>query len=77
MDTTITVRTDEKLREALEKRAAALGKTLSAVVRDILTEAVAAGPLGEKTARVKGSLKLPRRPTDPWRRELRQRNWRS
>lgn len=76
MGTTITVRADEELREELEKRAAAQGKSLSEVVRDILQDAVGGGSFGERTARLKGSLTLPRRPTEPWRRQLRQRNWR-
>ena len=77
MSTTITVRADEKLRGELEKRAAALGKSLSDVVRDILEEAVSADSFGERTARLKGSLSLRKRATEPWRRQLRQHNWRS
>jgi plasmid stability protein len=77
METTITVRAGEALREELEKRAAAQGKSLSALVRDILTDAVATMSVGERTAPLKGSLRLPRRPSEPWRRQLRERNWRS
>lgn len=73
MNTTITVRTDEKLREELENRAAALGKSLSELVRDILSEAVS----GAGMVRLKGALTLPRHTTEPWRRQLRRRNWRS
>jgi plasmid stability protein len=76
METTITVRAGETLREELEKRAAAQGKSLSALVRDILTEAVAASSVGERTASMKGGLSLPRRPREAWRRQLRERNWR-
>ena len=76
MSTTITIRTDDELREELEKRATALGKSLSEVVRDILQEAVGGRTFGERTAHLKGSVSLPRRPTEPWRRQLRQRNWR-
>ena len=77
MSTTITIRTDDQLRAELEKRAKALGKSLSSVVRDILYDAVAGGSFGERTSRLNGGLRLPRRPEDPWRRQLRQRNWRS
>lgn len=77
MATTITIRADERLRQELEKRAAAFGKSLSEVVRDILEEAVIGASFGERTARLRGSLSLRRRPSEPWRRQLRQRNWRS
>jgi plasmid stability protein len=77
METTITIRAGESLRDELEKRAAAQGKSLSALVRDILTEAVATTSVGERTSPMKGSLRLPRRPSEPWRRQLRERNWRS
>lgn len=76
MDTTITVRVDHQLREELERQAGAMGKSLSERVRDILIDAVGSGSLGERAIRLKGTLTLSRRPTDPWRRELRQRNWR-
>lgn len=76
MDTTITIRADEMLRQELEKRARALGKSLSEVVRDILSDAVTGGGFGERTVRLKASLSLPRRPVEPWRRQLRKRNWR-
>jgi len=52
--TTLTIRTDEGLREALQKRAEVQGKTVSELAREILTEAV----------------------SDPWRQQLRERNWR-
>jgi len=77
MATTITLRAEEALREELEKRAAAQGKSLSAFVRDILTEAVATTSVGERTAALKGSLRLPSRSRDAWRRQIRERNWRS
>ncbi|HVR28704.1 MAG TPA: ribbon-helix-helix protein, CopG family [Thermoanaerobaculia bacterium] len=77
MHTTITIRADEKLREELEKRAAALGKSLSQVVRDILNDAVAGGSVRERAGRLRGSLELPRRPEEEWRRQLHRRNWRS
>jgi plasmid stability protein len=76
METTITVRAGEMLREELEKRATAQGKSLSALVRDILTDAVATTSIGERSAHLKGSLRLPQRPKEPWRRRLRERNWR-
>lgn len=46
MDTTLTIRTDEGLRKALEERARAQGKSLSEVARDILQAALQERPLG-------------------------------
>lgn len=39
MSTTLTIRTDETLREALERRAEVQGKTLSALVREMQRDA--------------------------------------
>ncbi|MCE9637984.1 MAG: ribbon-helix-helix protein, CopG family [Planctomycetes bacterium] len=60
MGTTITIRADARLRERLEKRAAASGKSLSATVREILENAVAERSLGRRAGHLKGSLSLPR-----------------
>lgn len=76
MSTTITIRTDEPLRERLEKRAAASGKSLSELVRELLEKALDDRPLGEKVGHLRGRLRLPREPGDPWRRQIRERNWR-
>jgi hypothetical protein len=77
MSTTITIRADEPLREALDERAAASGKTVSELVREILEEALADRPLGIRAGHLKGRLKLPRKTSEPWRRHLRRGNWRS
>jgi plasmid stability protein len=76
MDTTLTIRADERLRAALKQRARAQGKTLSALARDILEAAVQERPLGLKTAHLKGRVRLRRRQTDAWRKVLAERNWR-
>ena len=78
MRTTITIRTDEPLRERLERRAAAAGVSLSALVREILENAVSEQPLGRRAGRLKGALEPPRDAggADPWRDALRARNWR-
>ena len=76
MSTTITVRTDPSLREALQRQADEVGKSLSSFVRDVLQDAVARRTIGEKAGHLKGRLALPRRNRDPWREELRRRNWR-
>jgi hypothetical protein len=76
MGETLSVRTGEALRRALKRRADSLGKTVSELVREILEEAVAERPLGERTRHLKGQLGLPK-PTEEWRRQLEERNWRS
>ena len=76
VDTTLTIRTDETLRVALERRARAQGKTLSALAREILEAAVQERPLGLKTAHLKGRVRLRRSQTDAWRKMLADRNWR-
>jgi len=77
MTTTLTVRTDENLRRALRRRAEARGKTISALVREILEEAVTEQPIAARAGHLKGTLELPHGDEDPWRRQLRERNWRS
>ena len=78
MSTTLTIRTDESLREALVKRAETQGKTLSEVAREILIRALEERPMHTRTGHIKGGLGLPRRATtEAWRKELRKRNWRS
>lgn len=76
MGTTITFRVDDELRRDLEERASRLGKSLSETVRDILATAVAREPIGERAAHLRGRLRLPRTNSEPWRRQLRERNWR-
>ena len=77
MSTTVTVRLDEPLREALETRAQATGVTISEVVRETLREAFADRPLGERIGHLEGILDLDPEPDDdPWRRQIKERNWR-
>jgi plasmid stability protein len=76
MSTTITIRTDEPFRRKLEARAAAAGKSLSELVRDLLERALEERPHGGRTGHVKARLELARRPEEPWRRAIRDRNWR-
>lgn len=75
MSTTVTIRTDEELRAALEERARARGTTLSEVAREILRNAVEERPLELRTGRLRGKLNL-QGPEKPWREALRERNWR-
>jgi plasmid stability protein len=76
MSKTLTVRTDDGLHEALHNRAEAQGKTVSEVVREILEDALTERPLASRIGHLKGSLALPS-PKDPWRRKVKERNWRS
>ncbi|MFU8859113.1 MAG: FitA-like ribbon-helix-helix domain-containing protein [Cyclonatronaceae bacterium] len=77
MSKTITIRTDESLHRALEKRAMARGITLSQEIRKILQDAVEERPLGMKTRHLRGRLALNHRQDESWRKTLRDRNWRS
>ena len=76
MRTTLTVRTDEALREALAKRARAQGKTLSQLVREILQAAVSERSIEARAGHLKRRLMLREQATEPWRETLRQHNWR-
>jgi plasmid stability protein len=73
---TITIRADDALRDALEKRAAAEGRSLSDVARDILRDGLTERPLGGRVGHLKGRLRLLRRTDEPWRDSLRSHNWR-
>jgi hypothetical protein len=75
MSTTITIRADETLRDALVKKAKTEKKTVSEVVREILEDAVVERPLAERVGRARGSLRIADEPT-PWQRQIRERNWR-
>jgi hypothetical protein len=77
MSTTITIRTDQKLREALAERARVEGKTLSVVAREILRDALEERPLELRTGHLRGRLTLPRTDESSWRDAIRQHNWRT
>lgn len=77
MSTTLTIRTDEALRHALEERARARGITVSQAAREILRDALEDRPLELKTSHLRGTVTLGGEPADPWRKALRERNWRS
>jgi plasmid stability protein len=76
MRKTLTIRTDEALRQALAKRARAQGKTVSELAREILWNALEERALEERTSHLKGRLRLGEKQTEAWRRSLRERNWR-
>ncbi len=78
MSMTLSIRTDESLREALARRAEIQGKTLSEVAREILIRGLEERPMHARAGHIKGRLEIPRRArAEAWRKELRKRNWRS
>ena len=77
MRTTLTIRTDKALRDALVRRARAQGKTLSQLVREILEAALAERRLATRAGHLRGRLMLREQATEPWRESLRRHNWRS
>ena len=77
MGIVFTVHTDEALREALRRRAAAQGKTISELVREILESAVQERPMALRVGHLRGCLKLPATDDDLWRQHMRRTNWRT
>ncbi|WP_420636863.1 hypothetical protein [Candidatus Palauibacter sp.] len=71
----MAVRLEEDLREAINRRAAADGTTVSGFVRETLRAAVADRPIGERIRHLRGTVRLAR-DDDEWRTALRSRNWR-
>jgi hypothetical protein len=76
MTTMLTVRVDAEQRQRLRARAAAQGKTEAELLRAMLERELADEPLASRVAGLRGSLTLPRRTADAWRRQIRRRNWR-
>ncbi len=74
MSTTLTIRTDQELKDALQKRARAQDKTVSRVAREILTQALTERPLVERIGHLRGTLHLDPEPADDWRRQMAARN---
>ena len=74
MRMTITVRTDEVLRDALEQRAAAEGRSLSEVARDVLRNALTERPLQTRVGHLRGRLDLRRVARQEWQESLRGHN---
>ena len=76
MSTKLTIRADAKLRDALRRRAEMLGKTMSELVREILTEALIERPFGGRTGHLRGRLDLRAATSDPQRERIKKLNWR-
>jgi len=72
----LTIRIDPARRAKLKRSAQAAGKNESQFVRDLIARELDAKPLGDRIRRLRGSIALPRKSSDAWRRALRARNWR-
>jgi Arc/MetJ-type ribon-helix-helix transcriptional regulator len=76
MSETLTIRLPKSEREALDRLARTLDKSVSEVVRDILREALDERPVSDTTAHVRGRLSLSPSGDDSFRRRIRSHNWR-
>jgi hypothetical protein len=74
MSTTLTIRIEPALKEALDQRARQRRQSVSALVREILDEAVTERPLGERIGHLRGRLGSERGEPDAWERHLRETN---
>ena len=77
MSTTLTIRTDQGLRGALEKRAQAQDKTISQVVREILSQALTERPFADRVGHLRGQLDIDPKPEEEWRQQIESRNRRT
>jgi hypothetical protein len=78
METTLTILLPAKHREALRRRAAAEKRSESALVRDLIDREINRGFDFNRVRHLVGSIaSSPKhRAKDPWRKHIRQRNWR-
>ena len=75
MEKTLTIRLSRDQDHALTRRAKALGKTRSEVVRELIEKGLEEQTLGSRIGHLKGILgRLDSK--DPVRRRLKERNWR-
>jgi predicted DNA-binding protein len=79
MDTTLTIRLSAAQREALRRRAAAEKRSESSLVRELIDRGMTGGFDFEQVKHLVGSVtSKPRHwDNDPWRKHIRERNWRS
>src|SRR5436309_9456997 len=75
MEKTLTIRLTKDQDRSLTRRARALGKTRSEVVRELIEKGLDEERLGRKIAHLKGILSISN-PEDPVRRRIKERNWR-
>jgi len=79
VENTLTIRLPKKQRDALKRRAAAEKRSESAVVRELIEREMDRGFDFERVRHVVGSIVSPRKhwEKNPWRKQIRHRNWRS
>lgn len=75
MGKTLTIRLADSQDEALTRRARALGRTRSDLVRELIDRGLEEQPIGRHIGQLSGRLKLAPAKTG-WRKRLRERNWR-
>jgi len=75
MDKTLTIRLSKEQDEALTRRAEALSKTRSELVRELIEMGLKEQPLARRIGHLKGSLDLPQ-PHAGWQKRIKDRNWR-
>jgi metal-responsive CopG/Arc/MetJ family transcriptional regulator len=75
MDKTLTIRLGKTQDEALTRRAKALGKTRSELVRELIEKGLEEQSIGQRIGHLEGILQLPE-PKDALRRRIKERNWR-
>lgn len=79
MDTTLTIRLPAAQRRALQRRAAAAKQSESALVRELIEREMQSGFDFERVRHLAGSVASePKHAAhDPWRKQIRDRNWRA
>ena len=76
MHDSLTIRIGPRQRDALDRLAASLGKSVSEVVRDILTQALEERPLAHRAGHLAGRLTLSPASSDAFRARIKAGNWR-
>jgi predicted DNA-binding protein len=78
MDSTLTIRLPAAQRRALKRRAAAEGRSESALVREMIEREMNRGFDFERVKHLIGSVRTDRKRMrkDPWAQHIRRMNWR-
>lgn len=78
METTLTIRLPKSQRAALRRRAAAEGRSESALVRELLDREISSGFDFERVSHLIGSVRIDRKKMrgDGWAKHIRRANWR-
>jgi hypothetical protein len=78
VDTTLTIRLPAAQRKALQRRAAAARQSESSLVRELIEREMQRGFDFQRVRHLVGSVASDQkhRSKSPWRKQLRDRNWR-